>query len=81
MFGDRAQVGVESRSRTEKALAAHWLRRAGPFEKSERSVGEIESRFEFWRETALDGRAKLEELKIQLREADEVIEELDLDDG
>ena len=61
----------------------HWLRKAGPFEVSEKAVGEIESQFELWRDTALEGQAEIAELKEQLQESDELIEKLHLalDDG
>lgn len=61
----------------------HWLRRAGPFEISEKAVEEIEGQFEFWRDAALENQAEIAELKEQLQESDELIEKLHLalDDG
>lgn len=61
----------------------HWLRRAGPFEISEKAVEEIEGQFEFWRDAALEGQAEIAQLKEQLQESDELIERLQLalDDG
>jgi len=60
-----------------------WLRRAGPFEVSERAVTEIEDQIQFWRTAALEGQEEIEDLRQQLEESDELIEQLHLalDDG
>jgi len=62
-------IGIRMKNR-------HWLRRAGPFEVSEKAVEEIEGQFEFWRDTALEGQAELAQLNAQLQDSDELIEEL-----
>lgn len=60
-----------------------WLRRAGPFEVSERAVSEIEGQIEFWRGEALARQEEVEELTERLDESDRLIEQLHemLDDG
>ncbi len=60
-----------------------WLRRAGPFEVSERAATEIEGQIEFWRQAALEGQEEVEELTDRLDESDRLVEQLHdmLDDG
>jgi hypothetical protein len=53
-----------------------WLRRAGPFEVSEGTAGEVEGRVDLWREAALAGEEKVTELTEMLDRSDEVIERL-----
>jgi hypothetical protein len=53
-----------------------WLRRAGPFEVTEGTVGEMEGRVELWREVATAGEEKVTELTEMLDRSDEVIERL-----
>lgn len=53
-----------------------WLRRAGPFEVSEGTAGDMESRVELWRELALAGEGKVTEMTEMLDRSDEVIERL-----
>jgi hypothetical protein len=62
-------IGIRMKNR-------HWLRRAGPFEISEKAVEEIEGQFEFWRDAALGGQAELAQLREQLEDSDELIEDL-----
>jgi hypothetical protein len=54
-----------------------WLRRAGPFEVSERAVEDLENQIEFWRSAALTGQDEIEQLKDQLEESDSLIEFLE----
>jgi hypothetical protein len=58
-----ASIGIRMRS-------GHWLRRAGPFEISERAVDEVEGQLEFWRDAALESRIEISRLKEQLRQSD-----------
>jgi hypothetical protein len=53
-----------------------WLRRAGPFEISEGSLGQAEGDAEFWRRAAEASEEKAVELQIGLRRADEMIQRL-----
>jgi hypothetical protein len=53
-----------------------WLKRAGPFEVSETTVGEIEGRIDLWRTAALVSQEKVVELTVRLEESEEVIEQL-----
>lgn len=53
-----------------------WLRRAGPFEVSETTVGEIEGQLDQWRSTAMARQEKVIELTERLDESDELIEGL-----
>jgi hypothetical protein len=53
-----------------------WLRRAGPFEASETTVGEIEEQLDQWCSTALVRQEKVIELTECLDESDELIEGL-----
>lgn len=61
----------------------HWLRRAGPFEVSEKAIDDITDQFEHWRDEALASQVEIAELKTRLEESDELIEKLHLalDDG
>jgi len=53
-----------------------WLRRAGPFEISETTLGEIEEQRDRWRIVALLEHEKVVELTVRLEESEEVIEQL-----
>lgn len=53
-----------------------WLKRAGPFEVSETTVGEVKGRIDLWRTAALVSQEKVVELTERLEESDEVIEQL-----
>jgi hypothetical protein len=53
-----------------------WLRRAGPFEISEGSLGQAEAELDFWRRVAETGAEKAVELQDELRRAGETIQEL-----
>lgn len=53
-----------------------WLKRAGPFEVSETTVGEIEGCIDLWRTAALVSQEKVVELTVRLEESEEVIEQL-----
>lgn len=44
-----------------------WLRRAGPFEISEGSLGQAEDEADFWRQSALNHRAEVLHLQDRLR--------------
>lgn len=53
-----------------------WLRRAGPFEISETTLGEIEGQRDRWRIVALLEHEKVVELTERLEESDELIAHL-----
>jgi len=53
-----------------------WLKRAGPFEVSESTVGEVRGGIDLWRTAALASQEKVIELTELLEESDEVIEQL-----
>ena len=53
-----------------------WLKRAGPFEVSETTVGEVEGRIDLWRTAALVSQERVVELTVRLEESEEVIEQL-----
>lgn len=53
--------------------SGHWLRRAGPFEISERAVDEVEGQFEFWRDAALKSGIEIARLEERLRQADRLV--------
>jgi hypothetical protein len=53
--------------------SGHWLRRAGPFEISERAVDEVEGQLEFWRDAALESRIEISRLEEQLRRSDRLV--------
>jgi hypothetical protein len=56
----------------------HWLSKAGPFEISGAAEEKIESHIDFWRDSAIEGRTEIKQLKGQLQESDELAEELQL---
>lgn len=51
-----------------------WLRRAGPFEISEGSLGQAQHELAFWRRLALRSREETIDLREQLRQSEEVFE-------
>jgi hypothetical protein len=53
-----------------------WLRRAGPFEISEGSLGKAAGDAEFWRRAAEASEEKAVELRGRLRRANELIQDL-----
>jgi len=53
-----------------------WLRRAGPFEISEGSIGEAKQEIDFWERTALASDEKTIGLEKRLRQSEELIEDL-----
>jgi hypothetical protein len=59
-------IGIRMRS-------GHWLRRAGPFEISERVVDEVEGQLEFWRDAALESKAEISRLEERLRQSDGLV--------
>ncbi|HEX5592995.1 MAG TPA: hypothetical protein VFX35_06585 [Solirubrobacterales bacterium] len=64
-----ASIGIRTKN-------GEWLKRAGPFEVSEVTVGEVEGRIDLWRTAALVSQEKVVELTERLEESDEVIEQL-----
>jgi hypothetical protein len=52
-----------------------WLRRAGPFEISEGSLGQAKDETDFWRRAAETSREETTRLREQLRRSKEVIED------
>jgi hypothetical protein len=50
-----------------------WLRRAGPFEISERPAGRAEDEVDFWHRAALRNRDEAADLREQLRLSEELI--------
>lgn len=53
-----------------------WLRRAGPFEVSEGSLGQVEDEADFWCRTAFRNRAEAADLREKLRRSEELTDEL-----
>lgn len=53
-----------------------WLRRAGPFEISEGSLGQASDEVEFWRRTAQASRQEALESQGKLRRSDKLIRDL-----
>lgn len=53
-----------------------WLRRAGPFEISERKLGQSEEEIEFWRQTALTNQEEADSLRQHLERSRELIQKL-----
>ncbi|HEV2727294.1 MAG TPA: hypothetical protein VGV34_03315 [Solirubrobacterales bacterium] len=53
-----------------------WLRRAGPFEISERSLNQAKGEVEFWRRTAQATQEEAIESQEKLRRSDELIRDL-----
>jgi hypothetical protein len=53
-----------------------WLRRAGPFEISERPAGQAEDEVDFWHRAALRSRAEAADLRARLRRSEELIGKL-----
>jgi hypothetical protein len=53
-----------------------WLRRAGPFEISEGSLGHAADEADFWHRAALRNSAEAADLREQLRQSEEVIGKL-----
>lgn len=50
-----------------------WLRRAGPFEISERKLSRAEDEIDFWRRTALTNQEEIAYLELRLQQSDELI--------
>jgi len=53
-----------------------WLRRAGPFEISEGTLGQTEEEAVFWRRVALVNQEEVRALRERLRHVDESFEDL-----
>jgi hypothetical protein len=53
-----------------------WLKRAGPFEVAETALSELEDQVRFWQSATLDGQIELEDLQVQLDEANALIDEI-----
>jgi hypothetical protein len=53
-----------------------WLRRAGPFEISERKLGQAEDEVEFWRQVASASEEEVARLEGRLRKSEALIEDL-----
>jgi hypothetical protein len=53
-----------------------WLRRAGPFEISERKLGQSEEEIEFWRQTALTNQEEADSMRQHLERSRELIQKL-----
>lgn len=56
--------------------SGEWLRRAGPFEISERTLGQADDQAGFWRRAALTHRQEVEVLREHLEQSDKVIASL-----
>lgn len=56
-----------------------WLRKAGPFEIPDTAVSEVEGQLEHWRQMAQAGEEEIADLTEELREAEEMIEQLQLE--
>jgi hypothetical protein len=54
-----------------------WLRRAGPFEISERRLGLAEEEADFWRQSALTHHEEILHSQDRLRRSEETIEHLE----
>jgi hypothetical protein len=54
-----------------------WLRRAGPFEISETSVGEAEGEVEYWRRAARKNDEDAKSLRRQLNRSEELLDYLE----
>jgi hypothetical protein len=63
-------IGIRMKNR-------EWLRRAGPFEISEGSVGQVEEEVAFWRRVALTSQEEAAVLQEQVRQSKELIAELE----
>ena len=61
-------IGIRMKNR-------EWLRRAGPFEISER-LGETRDEVEVWRQAALANQEEIASLRELLEQSDEIVEKL-----
>ncbi len=56
-----------------------WLRKAGPFEIPDTAVSEVEGQLEQWRQMAQTGEEEIADLTEELRESEEMVEQLQLE--
>jgi hypothetical protein len=53
-----------------------WLRRAGPFEISERRLGQTKGEVDFWRQATQMSREEVANLRERLKQSEEAIDDL-----
>jgi hypothetical protein len=61
-----ASIGIRMKN-------GEWLRRAGPFEISEKKLNRAEDEIDFWRRTALSNQEEIAGLEFRLQQSDELI--------
>jgi len=65
-----ASIGIRMRN-------GEWLRKAGPFEVSEASLGETEGEVEYWRRAARTNDEDAKSLRRQVNRSEELLDDLE----